>query len=81
MLIRWALLSVSATDCSVSSTHPFSPHIQYFAGARNKHELAMKNLEVVPVKNKISNHKIDHWLKPNSDLMGVASITAAVQCL
>jgi len=33
------------------------------------------------VKNKISNHKIDHWLKPNSDIMRAANITAAARCL
>lgn len=27
---------------SVSFTHPFSPHILHFTGARSKHELAMK---------------------------------------
>lgn len=38
-----------------------------------------KSLEVVPVESKISNHKIDHWLKPNSDIMSVASCPVLIK--
>lgn len=80
-LLRHVLLPVFATDQFIFPPHSFSFHVLHFTGARNKQELVMKKSWSCSSGKKSSNHKIDHWLKPSSDIMSVPIITAAAQCL